>query len=100
MIPLLPEHLWSEIYSIDSTYRKLFTSLVLPLIHHYKVYRLKTKLFMIVDSFANETIVTDDFEKPSYLSTHHNFSQSLIIKPKLEMTKSQIERIFNYNFIP
>jgi hypothetical protein len=100
MIPKLPEHLWSEIFCIDSTYRDHFTDQVLPFIHHYRVYTLRTNFFMIIDTFANETIVTDDFIKPTYISTHHNFSQSMIVKPKLDKTRSQIEKIINYNFVP
>ena len=98
MIPQLPDHIWSEIFCIDSTYRDHFTNNVLPFIHHYKVYIQRSNFFLIIDTIANETIVTDHLEKPSYISINHNLSQSNSCKPKLVLTKNQIEKIIYYNF--
>ena len=98
MIPQLPDHLWSNIFSIDPTYRVYFTKHVLPFIHQYKVYIQKSNFFTIIDTITNETIITDHLEKPSYISINHYLSQSCINKPKLVLTKNHIEKIIYYNF--
>jgi hypothetical protein len=102
---LLPDFLWSEIFSIDPTFRLYMSQYVFPFIHGYKVYLKKSIYrpgynFLIIHE--NELLCTDDLLTPSFITINHNIAEETIKMYNnylpLVFPKDIIQRIFEYEF--